>query len=139
MEHRLGRRVELDLPVLLRFRDGSTGAGIAVNLGPGGVFVRTKADPGHNCCVEVRLSADDCPNDWPDDWQDAWPDAWQDEGPILLPSLVVHRTEDGIGLMFRALDLRAEAVVARLLDREAPTHRPSLRAGLPTLALYEPG
>jgi hypothetical protein len=102
MEHRLDRRVPLNIPVRLRFQDGTVGFGVASNISRGGIFVRTAA-PWRSGCVDVRMRV-------------TMPSG---ERTALMPGLIVHGHGEGIGLMFRQLDQRSEAVVSWLVSGEA--------------------
>lgn len=99
MDHRLGRRVPLHIPVRIRFQDGTLGLGVATNLSRGGLFVKTAA-PWRSGCVDVRMKA---------------PTA-RGESTLLLRGLAVHTTGGGIGLMFRELDERALGIVSWLVS-----------------------
>jgi hypothetical protein len=46
-------------------------------------------------------------------------------GPVVLPALVIHRTNQGLGLIFRALDDRASGFVQRLIA-EVPYASPQV-------------
>lgn len=98
MEHRMGHRVPIHIPVRLHFRDGAFGQGIAVNINRGGVFVRCAPQTRLTGCVDLRMRVP----------------TGSSERIVLIPALVVHRGNDGIGLMFRRLDRDAERVVERL-------------------------
>ena len=45
MEHRLGRRVAIGIPVHIDFQDGTSGWGLATDIGRGGLHVRTVVRP----------------------------------------------------------------------------------------------
>ena len=107
MEHRLDRRLPLKIPVRLRFQDGTVGFGVAMNISHGGIYVKTAA-PWRNGCVDVRMTV-------------STPSG---ERTALLPGLIVHGGAEGIGLMFRQLDQRSEAVVSWLVrGEELPERR----------------
>ncbi len=107
MEHRLGRRVAIGIPVRLRFQDGTLGSGLATDIGRGGIYIKTTARPGHhgNGCVDVSMTV-------------AMPGG---ERTVLLPAAAVHASERGFGAMFRALDLAAKEVVFWLLATGYPS------------------
>lgn len=120
MEHRLDRRVSLSLPVRLRFQDGTVGFGVALNVSRGGIYVKTAA-PWRNGCVDVRLTV-------------SMPSG---ERTALMPGLIVHGSAEGIGLMFRQLDQRADAIVTWLVSGdELPTRRPAVAAAPPLVAAH---
>jgi hypothetical protein len=101
MDHRLGRRVPLDIPVRIRFQDGTLGLGVATNLSRGGLFVKTAA-PWRNGCVDVRMTVRTPAG----------------ESTVLLHGLAVHAAGGGIGLMFRELDERTREIVAWLMSED---------------------
>lgn len=120
MEHRLDRRVPLSIPVRLRFQDGTAGFGMALNISRGGIYVKTAA-PWRNGCVDVRMTV-------------STPSG---ERTALMPGLIVHGGAAGIGLMFRQLDQRSEAVVSWLLSgEELPRHYPDVAAMPPLVATH---
>ncbi len=109
MEHRLGRRVSLNIPARLRFQDGTMGFGMTLNVSQGGIYVRTAA-PWRRGCVDVRMTV---PTPF-------------GESTILIQGLIVHAGAGGIGLMFRRLDERTQAVVSWLLSDDCPRAREPL-------------
>jgi hypothetical protein len=118
MEHRLDRRVPLNTPVRLRFQDGTVGFGVALNISRGGIFVKTAA-PWRSGCVDVRMTV-------------STPTG---ERTALMPGLIVHAGAEGIGLMFRQLDQRTEAVVSWLVGGAGlPDRRPEVAARTPLVA-----
>lgn len=106
MEHRLARRVPLNIPVRLRFQDGTAGFGVARNISRGGIFVKTAA-PWRTGCVDVRMTV-------------FTPSG---ERTALMPGLIVHGGAEGIGLMFRQLDQRTEDVLSWLLSEDRLKNR----------------
>lgn len=120
MEHRLDRRVPLNIPVRLRFQDGTAGFGVALNISRGGIYVKTSA-PWRAGCVDVRLTVSTSSG----------------ERTALMPGLIVHGGAEGIGLMFRQLDQRSEAVVSSLVSGEAlPERYPDVAAAAPLAAAH---
>lgn len=121
MEHRLGRRAPISIPVRLELRDGSSGWGIATDIGQGGLFVKTVALPRLpiNGCLDLSMTV-------------AMPGG---ERSVRLPAAIVHASESGFGAMFRALDRGAETVVAWLLGTEDPAARFAAMAARPAPAL----
>jgi len=119
MEHRWHLRVPIAIPVGLHFNDGACGSGLALNLSEGGLFIRTSMRPWRNGCVDVRMSVH-C-----------------DDGDcsIRLPALVVHRTSNGIGVMFRELDEQAAAIVMQLLNQRPSSPRRVAPAAQPRPAI----
>jgi hypothetical protein len=101
MDHRLSGRVPLNIPVRIRFQDGTFGFGVATNVSRGGVFLKTAA-PWRSGCVDVRMTVH----------------TPRGESTALIHGLVVHGDAGGIGLMFRKLDQRTEDVVSWLLSAE---------------------
>lgn len=123
MEHRLDRRVPLRIPVRLRFQDGTVGFGTALNISRGGIYVRTAA-PWRSGCVDVRLTVSTASG----------------ERTALMPGLIVHGNGEGIGLMFRQLDQRSEAVVSWLVSGEGLSrHLPDVAAAPPLVAAQRHG
>ena len=121
MDHRLGRRRSISIPVRLEFRDGTSGWGIATDIGQGGLFVKTVASPRRavNGCLDVSMTV-------------AMPGG---ERSVRLPAAIVHASECGFGAMFRAIDRGAERVVAWLLGMEDPAARFAAMAARPAPAL----
>jgi hypothetical protein len=105
MEHRLGRRIPVRIPVWLRFPDGDVCAATAVDISRGGMFVRSPARPDRNSCLRLIMKL---------------PERLQ-ESPVEIPAMVVHRSDGGFGLMFREI----EGPVARMLDRLVLQSRPA--------------
>ncbi|WP_295402916.1 PilZ domain-containing protein [uncultured Thiocystis sp.] len=103
MDHRLGQRVNVALPVQLRFQDRPSQSGVAVNVGRGGMFIETLAcDHEHgNGCVDIQLAIE-------------MPDGGQ---IIRLSAFVVHRRGSGLGLMFRELDASTWQPIGNLLSQ----------------------
>lgn len=99
IDHRLGRRVPLRIPVRIRFQDGTLGLGVAMNLSREGLFVKTAA-PWRSGCIDVRLTLP----------------TPRGERTLLLRGLAVHAAGGGIGLMFRNLDERARGIVSWLVS-----------------------
>jgi hypothetical protein len=93
--------VSLRLPARKRFQDGTYCWGLATNIGSGGIFIETATRPSRNRCVDVHLTI---------------PSSVRRRSTILIPALVVHRTEKGVGLMFRELDQKAQEAIAGLLN-----------------------
>jgi hypothetical protein len=99
MDHRLGQRVDMTLPVRLRFQDQTNHSGFTVNVGRGGMFVETRTPVPACGCVEVQIVLDlsaGCED-------------------LLLSAFVVHRCENGLGLMFRDLDASNWQTIENLL------------------------
>ena len=99
MDHRLGQRVDITLPVRLRFQDQTNHSGFTVNVGRGGMFVETRTPVPAHGCVEVQIALD-------------LSTGGQD---ILLSAFVVHRFGSGLGLMFRDLDASNWQTIENLL------------------------
>jgi hypothetical protein len=120
MEHRLDRRVPLRAPVRLRFQDGTVGFGTALNISRGGIYVKTAA-PWRSGCVDVRMTVSTALG----------------ERTALMPGLIVHGDGEGIGLMFRQLDHRSDAVVSCLVSGGGPpSHLPDVAAVPPLVAAH---
>lgn len=118
MEHRLDRRVALNVPVRLRFQDGTIGFGVALNISRGGIFVKTAA-PWRSGCVDVRMTVSTASG----------------ERTALLPGLIVHASGEGIGLMFRRIDQRSEGVLSWLVGGGVAADRfPDVAAQAPSVA-----
>lgn len=122
MDHRLDRRVPMNIPVRLRFQDGTVGFGVALNISRGGIYVGTAA-PWRSGCVDVRMRA-------------MMPTGAR---TVLLPGLIVHANGEGFGLMLRQLDWRSESVVTWLVSGEVlPDGREDLPS-VPPLIASRPG
>ncbi|MGE5153751.1 MAG: PilZ domain-containing protein [Bdellovibrio bacteriovorus] len=122
MEHRLDRRVPLKVPVRLRFQDGTAGFGMALNISRGGIYVKTAA-PWRSGCIDVRMTVSTASG----------------ERTALLPGLIVHGGAEGIGLMFRQLDQRSEALVSWLVSGEGwPERQPEIAAAPRLIATHFP-
>jgi hypothetical protein len=121
MEHRLGRRLVIDVPVRVDFQDGTSGWGLATDIGQGGLYVSTAARPQRdgNGCVDVHMTV-------------AMPAG---ERSVLLRAAVVHRGDRGFGVMFRRLDRGAETLVAWLLGTDHREARFAAMAARPAPAL----
>lgn len=120
MEHRLARRVPLNIPVRLRFQDGTAGFGVARNISRGGIYVKTAA-PWRSGCVDVRMTVF----------------THSGERTALMPGLIVHGGAEGIGLMFRQIDQRSADVVSWLVSGEERADRvPDVAAALPLVAAH---
>ncbi len=111
MEHRQGRRIDIHIPVRIRFQDGTAGFGLATNISQGGMFIRTTL-PWRCGCADIFLKPDGADRE------------------VVFRAWVVHgrdkvtgQTRGGIGLMFRALDEDAEHALGRLLAKDARDHQ----------------
>lgn len=102
MEHRLSQRIAVTIPVSLHYRNGAYDRGLVLNLSAGGLFVQPLTRSSHRGCVDLHMTAPCSSGDC----------------TIRLPSLIVHQTKTGIGLMFLDLDELAEAAVLELLRHE---------------------
>ncbi len=120
LEHRCARRYALSLPVRLRSVALGELRGVARDLSTGGMFVAVAADTFAPCSVvEVDLPLP----------------ATHRERKLRCSAIVVHRQENGVGLMFDELlsaglvaQLVAPRPAARILaESAAPAMRP-LRA-----------
>ena len=103
MDHRLGQRVNVALPVQLRFQDQPSQLGVTVNIGRGGMFVDSLTggnENGHGC-VDIQLFFET-------------PNGGQS---LRLSAFVVHRRENGLGLMFRDLDASTWQPIGNLLSQ----------------------
>jgi len=118
MEHRMGRRVPLNIPVRIRFQDGTAGFGLATNVSLGGIFVQTAA-PWRSGCVDVRMTVP----------------TPRGETTVLIHGLVVHAGAGGIGLMFRQLDQRTEDVLSWLLSEDRLKNRRASEPMEPAVAI----
>jgi hypothetical protein len=98
------------IPVGLHFPDGACACGTATSIGPHGMFVETHQRPKREGCVDVRLMAR----------------CTEGERGIRLPSLILYRTAEGVGLLFRRLDAQAQDALRRLLRASSPI-RPPIR------------
>ena len=93
---------DIGIPVGLHFGDGACTTGMATSITSRGMFVATATEPTRAGCVDVRLI----------------PRCGCGGGArsIRLPSLIMYRTDAGIGVLFRQLDPRAEAIVRCLIE-----------------------
>lgn len=120
MDHRLDRRVPLRIPVQLRFQDGTVGFGTALNISHGGIYIKTAA-PWRSGCVDVHMTVVMA----------------TEARTALFPGLIVHANGEGIGLMFRKLDQRSEAVLSWLVNGEwLPRHLPDVAAASALVAAH---
>lgn len=108
IDHRLGQRVDIQIPVRLRLPDGTQCVGLAQNVGWGGMFIRTSAPLPGSGCLDVHMTLRTA----------------EREHRVRLPGLIVHQSNVGVGLMFRALDDHATDVVSWLMSAEAPARPP---------------
>jgi len=99
IDHRQARRLGVQIPVLLRFCHNQCAFGVARNLSRDGVFVETAATPDLNCCLDLMVPGL----------------SLADAAPALFPTQLIHRTDRGLGLMFRALSQGTAAALERLL------------------------
>jgi hypothetical protein len=105
MEHRLGRRLSVNIAARLRFGDGTLGWGRVTNISRDGLFVESSARPRHGVgCIDVRMTLPG------------------PAGPctLLVPGLVMHQAKGGYGLMFRELGHQAREAIFRLLEPDTP-------------------
>lgn len=107
IDHRLGQRVDIRIPVRLRLPDGIQCAGLALNVSWGGIYVRTSAPLPSTGCLDVHITLRTA----------------EREHRVRMPGLIVHRSEDGVGLMFRRLDGEATEALSWLLSAEAPASK----------------
>ncbi len=112
IDHRQARRLPVQFPVLLHVSRGLHSYGIARNLSCDGIFVETGVRLDLDCCLDLIVSDS----------------AAAAAGPIVLPALVIHRTNQGLGLIFRALGDSASAAVQRLMEEAQCPSLPSWRA-----------
>lgn len=99
MDHRLGRREPIEIPVRLHFGDGTCARGLALNISRDGMYVATAARPGRTACVDVRMSVGDPSR----------------RRTALFRCFLVHGTAEGFGLMFREVNDTAAALITRLM------------------------
>jgi hypothetical protein len=99
MEHRVGKRYRAFQLVRLLHDDACDASALLYNVSRNGMFVLTRhPDVGPNLCVDVDLRM-------------------ANGSPIRLSTLVIHRAEYGLGLIFRHLDPVAAAAVEELCSR----------------------
>jgi hypothetical protein len=105
MEHRLGRRLPVNIPARLRFGDGTFGWGRVTNISRDGMFVESGARPRRAVgCLDVRITV---------------------PGPtaptaLLIPAFVMHQANGGYGLLFRQLTRQTRETVSWLLRSDVP-------------------
>lgn len=110
-ESRLDQRIDVEIPVKLRFPDQGRATGLALNLALGGLFVWTHPRPRRSGAVEVSMIL-------------AGPEGTSE---LRFPATVVQHSALGIGLKFGVLDPLAEAALQHVIAREAlPDHETDL-------------
>lgn len=107
IDHRWFSRVSIAIPVELRGRNGAYSNGLALNLSSGGLFVQTSLPRLYGGALDVHMAVA----------------CRSGEYQIRLPSLIVHRTQAGVGLMFLKLDDLAQAAVTSLRQEHTPWSR----------------
>ncbi|MCU0836086.1 MAG: PilZ domain-containing protein [Chromatiaceae bacterium] len=123
IDHRLGQRVDVRIPVRLRLPDGIQCAGLALNVGWGGIYVRTSAPLPSTGCLDVHMTLRTV----------------EREHRVRMPGLIVHRSADGVGLMFRRLDGEATEALSWLLSaEETESPRRAARVGMEALGRRPP-
>lgn len=96
MEHRLGKRHRAFRLVTVLQEGVADSSGLLYNISRNGMFILTRQPAvGANLCVDVDLPM-------------------RDRSPVRLSTLIVHRTDHGLGLIFRHLDPAAAAAVEAL-------------------------
>ncbi len=99
IEHRCGQRISVDLPVQLSFPGGLCTSGTALNLGYEGMYIKPSNEVRRTGCLEVQIT-----------------DPKVAEKDILvIPAIVVHRANGGLGLMFRVIDESVQSALKDLL------------------------
>ncbi len=108
MEHRRSIRHEFELTVGIYHRGTWVGTCQTKDISTGGMFLRTKPESlKRNSLIEVTF---DRPGS-------------NGAKRYRLPSLVVHGTNGGVGVMFRSQNTEAHAALRQLIAREAtPQH-----------------
>jgi hypothetical protein len=109
VDHRQGVRTVVRVPVKLDLHDGRTYHGFVCDLSADGMFLRTPARLHLGCCLDIRMPG---------------PQGTE----ALVPVYVIHRSNGGLGLMFRGLDDAALTLV-RALREVAPEAEGALAAG----------
>lgn len=85
MEHRLSERRPMTLDVLIFHQGLPMGRGRTRNIGREGMFIETEiTDFPEGTTLDVEVDVD----------------TGQGEQRVRLPALVIHRNDEGIGLMF---------------------------------------
>jgi hypothetical protein len=103
IEHRIGQRVAIQRAVELDSGNGRRFHGLACDLGPEGMFVRTREDASDRC-LTVYIDGG----------------GRNGRGVVEIPAFVIHRNNGGVGLLFRALDEYGAALIADL--RRPPSY-----------------
>ncbi len=104
MEHRRSRRYEFELTVGIYHRGAWVGTCQTKDISTGGMFLRTGSKSlRRNSLIEVTF---DKPSS-------------TGVKRYRLPSLVVHGSENGVGVMFRNQDTEAHAALRQLIATEA--------------------
>ncbi len=108
MEHRRSIRHEFELTVGIYHRGTWVGTCQTKDISTGGMFLRTKPESlKRNSLIEVTF---DRPGS-------------NGAKRYRLPSLVVHGTNGGVGVMFRSQNTEAHAALRQLIARKAsPQH-----------------
>ena len=98
MDHRQGSRCQVMVMARIRWRDNQSAIGLIYDISPDGMFLLSVRGPAPNNCVEVDILS-----------------APGQRGAVSIPGLIVHRSQHGFGVMFRALDGPARAFVKQCL------------------------
>ncbi len=98
MDHRQGGRCHVMVMARIRWRDDQSAIGLMYDISPDGMFLLSVRGPAPNNCVEVDILL-----------------APGQRSAVSIPGLVVHRSQHGFGVMFRALDGPARAFVKHCL------------------------
>ena len=102
MEHRCSARIPMNGSVTLsRARHGTIGADL-VNIGTGGVYLKTRKPLPANAIVVVDLR----------------PATGAQCSSFRLRAMVVHGDSQGVGLMFEEFEVHAAKVLRALLDQQ---------------------
>ena len=101
MDHRWGQRLQTKYNTLLYEQGVPVASGKTKNLGKGGIFI--ELSPGacpKSKCVDVEIRV---------------PSGLM-KGKYRLPVMIVRRSDEGVGMMFRQLDKDDENLVSSLLS-----------------------
>jgi hypothetical protein len=102
MEHRCSRRRPIEISVAINYRDVMLVLGRTRDISLDGMFVNTgRQKLPRNALVRVSLRIRDF-------------GSWTGEAEAM----VVHSDDDGLGLMFTAMDAHLEAELQAFLDNE---------------------
>lgn len=109
IDHRLGQRHRVRIPVRLHLHNNLQATGQLLDISLDGMFVATAALPGGNGHVVIQVAAAHASGC----------------GPAFFPAQVVHYSEDGFGVMLGTLNTDAQSLLERWLLRPPDAASPA--------------